>query len=68
MPEQGYEVPITPFQLLKYKEDKTWFFFGQNNLVLTKLGFSNWNSGGNNNIGVIGKVNYNLSFKKESIS
>lgn len=64
LPEQGYEVPITPFQLLKYKEDKTWFFFGQNNLVFNQASFSNWNSGGNNNIGVIGKVNYNLSFKK----
>jgi hypothetical protein len=63
-PEQGYEVPITPFQLLKYKEDKTWFFFGQNNLVFNQASFSNWNSGGNNNVGVIGKFNYNLSFKK----
>lgn len=63
-PEQNYEIPVTPFQLIKYKEDKTWFFYGQNNMVFNQASFSNWNSGGNNNIGIIGKVNYNLSFKK----
>lgn len=64
LPELGYEVPITPFQLIKQKEDKSWFFFGQNSLVFNQASFSNWNSGGNNNIGSIAKVNYNISFKK----
>ncbi len=57
------EIPVTPYNFLKLKQPKHWFFFGQNNLVFNQSSFSNWNSGGNNNIGVIGKVNYNISYK-----
>lgn len=63
-PIDNVEVPLTPFQLIKRPQMKNWFFYGQNNLVFNQSSFSNWNSGGNNNIGIIGKINYNLSFKK----
>lgn len=62
--EPQIEIPLTPFQLFNTPQEKNWFFFGQNNMVFNQASFSNWNSGGNNNIGVIGKINYNLSFKK----
>lgn len=57
------EVPVTPFNIIRNKEKK-WFFFGQNNLVFNQSSFANWISGGNNNIGVIGKVNYTAIYKK----
>ena len=57
------EIPVTPYILLKLKQPKRWFFYGQNNVVFNQSTFSNWNSGGNNNIGVIGKINYNISYK-----
>lgn len=57
------EIPVTPYNFLKLKQPRHWFYFGQNNLVFNQSSFSNWNSGGNNNIGVIGKVNYNISYK-----
>lgn len=57
------EIPVTPYNFLKLKEPKRWFYYGQNNLVFNQSSFSNWNSGGNNNIGIIGKINYNLSYK-----
>ena len=59
------ELPITPYNLLKLKEPIKWFYYGSNNLVFNQSTFSNWNTGGNNNIGVIGKINYNLSYKKD---
>ncbi len=59
------EVPITPFLLNNYKEPQKWYFFGQNNLVINQASFSNWNSGGNDNIGAIGKINYNLSYRNK---
>ena len=65
--ELGTELPITPFQLIKTKEEKVWYFYGQNNMVFNQASFNNWNSGGNNNIGILGKINYNLSFKKQNI-
>lgn len=61
--ELGTEIPITPFQLIKEKEEKKWYFYGQNTLVFNQASFSNWNSGGNNNIGILGKINYSLSYK-----
>lgn len=61
--ETHEEIPVTPFSLINYKEGKKWYFFGQNNLVFNQASFKNWNSGGNDNIGVIGKVNYNLSYR-----
>ncbi len=65
IPHLPEEMPITPFNLIKYKEEQRWFFVGLNNLVFNQASFSNWNSGGNNNIGVLGKINYNLSYKKD---
>ena len=64
IPNVPDDIPLTPFNLVNWKEPQKWFFFGQNNLVFNQASFSNWNSGGNNNIGVIGKINYNLSYKK----
>ena len=57
------EIPITPYNIMKLQSTRRWFYFGQNNFVFNQSSFSNWNSGGNNNIGVIGKINYNLSYK-----
>ncbi len=57
------EIPVTPYNLLQLKDPIKWFYHGQNNLVFNQSSFSNWNSGGNNNIGIIGKINYNLSYK-----
>lgn len=56
-------VPLTPFQLITQKQPKHWYLIGQNDLIVNEAAFSNWNSGGNNNIGVIAKVNYNISYK-----
>ncbi|SFI34924.1 DUF3078 domain-containing protein [Halpernia frigidisoli] len=58
------EVPLTPYNLLRTKDPKRWFYFGQNTLIFNQSSFSNWNSGGNNNIGIIGKVNYQINYKK----
>ncbi len=63
IPQVSTEIPMTPFNLINYQQEKRWFFFGQNNLHFNQASFSNWNSGGNNNMGVLGKVNYNLSYK-----
>lgn len=56
-------IPITPYNIMKLTTTKRWFYFGQNNFVFNQSSFSNWNSGGNNNIGIIGKINYNFSYK-----
>lgn len=57
------EIPVTPYNLLRLKDPIKWFYHGQNNIVFNQSSFSNWNSGGNNNIGIIGKLNYNISYK-----
>lgn len=57
------DIPVTPYNLLQLKDPIKWFYHGQNSLVFNQSSFSNWNSGGNNNIGIIGKINYNLSYK-----
>lgn len=59
------EIPVTPFNLINYQQEKRWFFYGQNNLHFNQATFSNWNAGGNNNLGVLGKINYNLSYKRD---
>ena len=64
VPNGPTEMPLTPFGLVKYKDPQRWYFMGQNNLVFNQASFSNWNAGGNSNIGVIAKVNYNMSYKK----
>lgn len=63
IPHVTEELPVTPFVLNNYKEPQKWYFFGQNTLVFNQASFANWNSGGNDNIGVLGKINYNLSFR-----
>ena len=63
IPNVPEEIPVTPFNMIK-GEEKRWFYYGQNNLVFNQSSFSNWISGGNNNIGILGKVNYNLIYKK----
>lgn len=63
--EFAEDLPVTPYNLLRIKGPKRWFFYGQNNLVFNQSSFSNWNSGGNNNIGIFAKVKYNLSYKKD---
>lgn len=65
IPQIPDEIPITPFNFLNSQKEKRWFFYGQNNLLFNQATFSNWNSGGNNNMGVLGKINYNLSYKKD---
>lgn len=60
------ELPITPFNFIRDKaSEQSWFFFGNNTLTFNQSSFSNWNAGGNNSIGVIGRVNYNLYFKRD---
>lgn len=57
--------PLTPSSILTLPTLKRWFIFGQNTLVFNQSSFANWYAGGNNNIGVIGKVNYNIVYKKD---
>lgn len=57
------DIPVTPYNILQLKDPIKWFYYGQNNVVFNQSSFSNWNSGGNNNIGIIGKINYNVSYK-----
>lgn len=57
--------PLTPSSIINLPTLKRWFFFGQNSLVFNQSSFANWYAGGNNNIGVIGKVNYNIVYKKD---
>lgn len=59
------EIPVTPYNILKMKGPMRWFYYGENNVVFNQSSFSNWNTGGNNNIGIIAKVRYNVSYKKD---
>ena len=63
VPDASESVPITPYMLMKSEVEKRWFFFGQNSLLFNQSAFSNWYAGGNNNFGVLGKVNYNIAYK-----
>lgn len=65
VPQAPQEIPLTPFNLLRIKDPKRWFYYGQNTLVFNQSSFSNWNAGGNNNIGVIGKIGYQINYKKD---
>ncbi len=58
-----HQTPITPFNLNKFYLPKKWHFYGQNNLSFNQASFSNWNKGGQNNIGVISNIAYHLSYK-----
>lgn len=64
VPQDNDNSPLTPSSILTLPTLKRWFIFGQNTLVFNQSSFSNWYAGGNNNIGVIGKVNYNIVYKK----
>ncbi|MDO4224281.1 MAG: DUF3078 domain-containing protein [Bergeyella zoohelcum] len=64
LPKQE-EIPVTPFALMRTHTEKRWFFLGQNHLHFNQATFSNWNAGGNNNLGVLAKVNYNISYKRD---
>ncbi len=44
---------------------KNWSIQGQNTLMLNQAAFSNWVSGGANNIGWIAGVNYNMTYEKD---
>lgn len=57
------DAPITPYNLMRLKEPRRWFYYSQNNLVFNQSSFSNWNSGGDNNVGVIGKINYIFNYR-----
>lgn len=61
--EFSSEIPVTPYNLLQQTFQKRWFFMGQNNFVFNEASYSNWNTGGNNNIGINAKINYNISYK-----
>lgn len=56
-------LPVTPYNLMREDRPQKWYFFGKNALIFNQAAFSNWYTGGNNNIGVIGRVDYNLSYK-----
>ena len=64
VPNASDSSPLTPSSILTLPTLKRWFVFGQNSLVFNQSSFANWYAGGNNNIGVIGKVNYNIVYKK----
>lgn len=59
------EIPVTPYNILKMKGPMRWFYYGENNVVFNQSSFSNWNTGGNNNIGIIAKIRYNVSYKRD---
>ena len=60
--QQG-ELPVTPFLLMNTYRERNWFFYGQNNLIFNQSSYSNWNTGGDNSIGVIGRIDYSLIYK-----
>lgn len=65
LPVANDSSPLTSTSIINLPTIKRWFIFGQNNLVFNQSSFSNWYAGGNDNIGVLGKVNYNIVYKKD---
>lgn len=63
--ESDDNIPVTPYNILQLKDPIKWFYYGNNSMTFNQSSFSNWNSGGNNNIGIIGKINYNISYKNK---
>ena len=47
------------------KADSSWSIVGKNTLNLNQAAFSNWVSGGDNNIGWIAGTDYNLTYEKD---
>ena len=60
--QQG-ELPVTPYLLMNTYRERSWFFYGQNNLIFNQSSYSNWNTGGDNSIGIIGRIDYSLIYK-----
>ncbi len=52
--ESDDNIPVTPYNILQLKDPIKWFYYGNNSMTFNQSSFSNWNSGGNNNIGIIG--------------
>lgn len=48
------------------KTDSTWTITGKNSLMLNQATFSNWVSGGDNNIGWIAGMDYNFTYEKDN--
>lgn len=63
---RGEEVPVTPFVFMNTIKERQWFIYGQNNLFFNQSSYSHWNTGGNNSIGILGKVNYSISYKNRN--
>lgn len=59
--EENY--PVTPFAFMNTYQERKWFIYGQNNLAFNQSSYSNWNTGGDNSIGINGKINYSVSYK-----
>ncbi|KAF5306221.1 hypothetical protein FQR65_LT18589 [Abscondita terminalis] len=57
-------IPVTPYQIMKSPSLRRWYVYGQNNILFNQAAFSNWNAGGNNNLGINAKVNYSFIYKK----
>lgn len=57
------DLPITPFNLNKFELPKKWHLYGKNDVFFNQASFSNWNTGGQNNIGVLSKLEYHLDYK-----
>lgn len=55
--------PVTPFAFMNTYQERKWFIYGQNNLIFNQSSYSNWNTGGNNSVGIIGRINYSISYK-----
>ncbi|WP_260255073.1 DUF3078 domain-containing protein [Elizabethkingia meningoseptica] len=57
-------IPVTPYQIMKSPSLRKWYVYGQNNVLFNQAAFSNWNAGGNNNVGINAKFNYSVIYKK----
>lgn len=70
--EVHWAFPFQPKDSLAFTEilplaaPKKWFFHGSNQLIFNQSSFSNWISGGQNNVGVIGRIRYNLTYRTNS--
>lgn len=57
------EYPITPFTFMNTIQERKWFIYGQNQLQFNQSAYSNWSTGSNNSIGILGRINYSISYK-----
>ncbi|NAW50354.1 DUF3078 domain-containing protein [Elizabethkingia argentiflava] len=56
--------PVTPYQIMKSPSLRRWYIYGQNDVLFNQAAFSNWNAGGNDNVGINTSVNYSIIYKK----